>query len=510
MIRSIHLLFLLALGILLPATLNAAPFASNVIRAGTNVSFILNEPADSLTYSINGGAQIALDGSTNGTKTFALGSPSDTFSILAGKTDTVGYTIPSGGSIAAISNGLSVATNQSGTRQISDDSNAFTRYNSPRGVTVSNNPNAPTFGTVYISNSAAGTTSGVVRTLGDGMYAIHADQSDAFGYGNTAQDPGNKFDGLGNSANSPFRTFVAANGDVYVADFSDANSNIWRLNSDLTTDDQMLAVVAGPSTLPPGANHGSTTAVYVEGSAAAGNLVMYTLDEDLTTNVTTGSGSTTDKNSLWRYDINASALPFAGMPTKINQTNELTPAASSDLTRGADGKFYLSQNRSAGGEAGIVVLDAAGNKLFDSLSASRTLLSNPSAIDIYRNVQGIDVSPDQKWLAAVLNNSDVSVIPLLNGIPDLANRLIVDTGTDIISGRDIAFDVAGNLHYVSSGQAIYRVLAPGGPTLAVTSWDGNAFSFSLSVPEPASCVLLMSGLALAFGLSNRRRGRLQS
>jgi hypothetical protein len=57
-------------------------------------------------------------------------------------------------------------------------------------------------------------------------------------------------------------------------------------------------------------------------------------------------------------------------------------------------------------------------------------------------------------------NSDVSVIPLVNGIPDLANRQIVDTGADITSGRDIAVDAAGNIHYVSSGQAIYRVLAP--------------------------------------------------
>jgi hypothetical protein len=506
MIRSIRLSILLALGALVTGMLHAAPFASNVLLSGTNVSFVLNEPADSLSYSLNGGPQVALEGSTKGTKSFTLDSPSDKFSIFAGKTDTVGYTIPTGGSMAAATNGLSVATNQSGFRLISDDSNPLTRFLSPRGVTINNNPNAPNFGTAYISNSRAGSTTGLIRAVGDGMYALRADQSDAFGYGNTAQDPGNKFDGLGNSDNSPFRTFVAPSGEVYVADFSDPNGNVWRMNANMTIDDQTLNTVGGPTSLPAGSNHGSATAVYVEGSSAAGNLVMYTLDEDLTTNVATGSGSTTDKNSLWRYDINASALPFAGTPTKVNQTNELVSLASSDLARGADGKFYLSQNRSAGGEAGLVVLDPSGNKLFDSLSASRTLLVNPSAIDIYRNVQGIDVSPDQKWLAVMLNNSDVSVIPLVNGIPDLANRMLVDTtGSDAASGRDVAFDAAGNLHYVSSAQMQYRVLSPGGTTLAITSWNGNAFSFTIAVPEPASCMLFTLGLLAGSSVRCTRR-----
>src|SRR5204862_2694320 len=113
-----------------------------------------------------------------------------------------------------------------------------------------------------------------------------------------------------------------------------------------------------------------------------------------------------------------------------------------------------------------------------SLTASRTLLGNPTAPDIIRNVLGMDVSPDQKWLAALLNNSDFVVIPLVNGIPDLANRLLVDTGTDVNSGRDIAFDSADNVHYVSSGQGVYRVLAPGGANIATTSFNGSTYNFT--------------------------------
>src|SRR5437764_1369801 len=113
----------------------AAPYASNVIiSGGTNVSFILNEPADSLTYSINGGAPQTLDGSTKGTKNFALGSSSDTFSILATKLDGTGYSRPTGATFAAAPNGLSQPTAQFGFRLISDDTNTLVKFNSPRGV----------------------------------------------------------------------------------------------------------------------------------------------------------------------------------------------------------------------------------------------------------------------------------------------------------------------------------------------------------------------------------------
>lgn len=121
------------------------------------------------------------------------------------------------------------------------------------------------------------------------------------------------------------------------------------------------------------------------------------------------------------------------------------------------------------------------------------MLNNPTTNDILRNVQGMAISEDQKWLAAMLNNSDVAVVPLVAGIPDLANRLVVNTGTDINSGRDIAFDAAGNIHYVSSGQALYRVLAPGGNTLATTTRDGNTYTFTIATVVAPELDIARSG-----------------
>src|SRR4029450_13515122 len=73
-----------------------AAYVSGVGISGTTVNFILNEPADLLAYSINGGPVMVLDGSTNGSKSFDLTSPTDSFQIAAVKSDTVGYTIPTG------------------------------------------------------------------------------------------------------------------------------------------------------------------------------------------------------------------------------------------------------------------------------------------------------------------------------------------------------------------------------------------------------------------------------
>jgi hypothetical protein len=230
---------------------------------------------------------------------------------------------------------------------------------------------------------------------------------------------------------------------------------------------------------------------------------MYTVDEDLTSSQF-GGVSTTDRNSLWQYDIGSSTLPYAGTPTKLSSALLNITGVVNDMDRGLNGNFYLSQFRSNGTlEGGIIVLSPDGSTvLFNSLTESRALLGNPSAADIFRNVQAIAVSPDQKYIAVVLNGSDVAVMPLdANGVPILTDRLLIDTPIDVASGRDIAFDAAGNIHYVSSGQALYRVLSPGGITAATTSWNGTSYSFVL-VPEPSTAFLLGVG-ALVF--TRRRR-----
>jgi autotransporter-associated beta strand protein len=60
---------------------------------------------------------------------------------------------------------------------------------------------------------------------------------------------------------------------------------------------------------------------------------------------------------------------------------------------------------------------------------------------------------------------------------------VMDTLPNVVSGRDIAFDAAGNIHYVSSGQGLYRVLSPGGTQSSTLAWNGTAYSFASSDGE---------------------------
>jgi hypothetical protein len=472
----------------------AAPYASNVVISGTTVNFILNEPADTLTYSINGGGAIALDGTSNGAKSFALGAPGDTFTIIAEKNDPLGYTIPLDPPETVPGGGtrLGRETAKSGLNIISDDTNPLLRFYQPRGVGVNKNPNTVNFGTAYISNSSGGLNVESNRTTGVGMYAVRGDGSDAFGYGDTAQNP--NVEGfpafITSSSSSPYKTHVADDGTVYVTDWSDANGNLFQFAPNIATATNVFPDILNggatsgdpPQLTNPGQNHGSVTAVYVEGSTAGGDLTVYTIDEDLTTFYLTGSGSDEDRSNLWKYEINNGALPSAVVPTVVSDVL-LDAGVIADVSRGADGKWYLSQYRNQhAGTTSLYVLSPDGTTvLYDSQDDTVTNFNNGTTLDILQNVRGIAISPDQNWLALALLGSDVAVVPLVDGIPQLDDRLFVQTGNGSSFGGDVDFDAAGNIYYVSTAtsQERMRVLAPGGHTITTLAYDGSEYSFDL-------------------------------
>ncbi len=589
MMRPNHFLALVALVSLATAStlLRAAPYASQVTISGTQVSFVLNQDADTLTYSLNGGAATPLgDGTGAGLHTFNLNSGSDTFSIVADKTEN-GFLQLDGNTVAADLAGMPVPAPEAYYTPISDDTNIYTHYNSPRGVAVGTNPNQPSFGAVYVSNSANGTPTG--RTLGKGMYVINADLSDAttntgsygYGYGDTAQFTG-FFDAPSVSANSPYRLQVADDGNVYISGFADGASGVFQASPDLVSLNNVLSGTTGPFPLPAGQNHGSVLQAVVVGSTATNDMVIYTIDEDLSPEHVAGTGDGTAlTNSVWRYDINGSALPYSAMPTFVKDAPIPNVSNIFDLARGPDGKLYFVQVRSNGTDvSSLQVLDASGTTLFASLPRSLTaegdydqVVSTASAggvplpsvnaadyvlwrkavgttgdpvgaiptdgngdgtvngadydvwqsnfgvaaADILRNGNGGPViSPDGKWMAFMQVNNNIMLIPLVDGLPDLANRQAISVPNTTGNARQITFDAAGNLYYVSSGQQLLRELAPGGHTTAETHWDGSAYSFNITnvpgagssvggsaVPEPGTLLLALAGLLLVS--AGRRR-----
>lgn len=479
----------LSLALLLPKVATAAPYASGLSVSAGSVSFTLNESADSVKV-IFGTTTNDLGALTKGSYTTNVGA-SGVVTVAVEKNAGLGWKTAGGSNFVHTLNGVSVSENWAGKFQISADTNLLTRYPTPRGIAVNNNPSSSYFGRVYVANSTPGTTA--TRPVGKGLYIMKSDLSDsALAYGNAAQGGGlTNYWGPANSGSSPYMITVGADDYVYLSDFADASSILARMTPDLTFGELVLAGVGGPSALPVGQNHGSTKKVVTTGSIAGGNLKVYTLDEDYTGDCM--NSLVAAKNSIWRYDINSGPLTNTDCGTLVGTPSPSWLATGTqDFTVGTNGYIYAIQNRSAGTEPGLFVMDATtGVTVWDSLSAYRALTGIFTDNDVMVNLESVAVSPDHKYLAlglvasAAPGASDTWIIPLVNGLPDLANRLVLDSGS-VAQGRGVAFDLAGNLYTISSGDAVLRVFSPGGFTVAKTSSDG---SFDLVLPSTTVTVV---------------------
>lgn len=436
------------------SALRATPYASGITNNAGTVSFILNESADNVTVEFDGGASSTNLGSlAKGTHTFFTSG--GTFHIVVRKSSGPGY--------------LSGVTNY-----ISDDDNALLRFVNQRGVAVNRNPASPLFGRIYVSVSQSGVNSASSRSLEDGIYVLNADQTDALGQSNTALTGGINWTNPPPNAESPHRLFVGPDDSLFINDWSDSNGSAYMTDGNVANGVNLLGGPVG-SVFPIGAGglHGSISAIYAEGSLAGGDLKLWVIDEDLTT----------DRNSVWLWDIGAGPVPFDGPPTKVASPLITTASQLADLARGPDGKWYISQRRAEPATtAGVYVRSADGaTALWNSRQASRDFLNDPVANDLLGETCAVDVSPDGKYLAVLRRDTNlISVLPLIDGIPDMANRIIMPTLSAVGVARDMGFDAAGNLYYVSSGQGLLRILSPGGATVART---GSDRTFNVSVVQ---------------------------
>ena len=433
----------------------ATPYASGITNNAGSVSFVLNESADNVMVRLNpGGTTLDLGARSRGTHSFSLGAATS-FQIVVSKTAAAGWAL------------------------ISSDTNALLQFNTPRGVAVNLNTNSPTFGRIYVANSAVGTAG--TRSLGEGIYLLNADQSDALGRSNTASTAGIAFDTLNGTgtpgANSPWHIEVGPDNFLYIADFSVTTANLYRTDLDVSPGSG-TNILAGIGTNNFAVHTTIGSSPIVRGSLAASNLTVWAIDGRFP--------GTANQNRLFRWDINGGPLPYNTAPTPlatplINNVADVT----TDLARGPDGKFYLMQNRSAGNESGIVVTDDTGtNILWRSLTESRSISNNPAAVDILRISRAVSISPDGSKMAIIRDDLQTWVIPLINGIPDLTNReqVITYSGAPTTLGRDVCWDVAGNLYALSSGNQLLRIFSPGGATTATTSSDGTFNLAIVSLP----------------------------
>lgn len=453
------------LGLAVPPA-SAAPYASSLTNNAGVVSFRLNEAADSVEIK-QGATTVALGALPAGLTVTNLSA-----SITAGLVQVVVHKSSACG--MTLVNGTSA-------------------FNQPRGVAVNKNASSPFFGRIYVANGLAG-------TRGDGIFLFNSDLSDAVGQGDTARTAGLDFV-TNDSSVSPYRLTVGEDDDqVYICDWTNPGAALYVADPDVLVGghalkplapNQLGNLTAGmdlatPQPMGENNNHGSVAAVAVTGKLSSGDLVIYTVDEDLQQDRT--SATPNQMNSVWRYPVGAGPLPFDGFdPSWMLGTPVVNFVSQTmDLARGPNGYLYMSQYRSAGSQPGVYVVDPnLPGILADSLALS---LDAGVGDDILKATGGVAVSPSGRWLATInIENNRVAVAPLVGGIPDLT-KVVFFTGLGTGTGRSIAFDPADNLLVVTLGAGL-RQVSLGHPTIATTGSDGT---FSLAYPGSGQTVSVMA------------------
>jgi Dockerin type I domain len=308
----------------------AVPYASGLSESGGTVTYVLNEDADSITVKRTGDTDLVLAGSDllKGTHTFAKGSATG-YQIEVSKSTPVGWF------------------------QTNDPTTEITsKYFSPRGVTINQNPSSPYFGNIYVSEAIPGTTGGdpnttVIRTtLAPGIFAITADGTDVYGIGDIGRDGGLFVDFAGSNTNTPFKLAVAPDDSIYISGWGDAAPGVWRAPADLSGS-SWPNVLANNSCDSTGlcSNHGSIPSVYVEGTGAGTQL--FTMDEDWPDS----SGlNAAGRGDIHRYDIGTSTNVTDAPIVVVDDGGDGSISGKilngqMDFVRDSDGSWWIAQFR---------------------------------------------------------------------------------------------------------------------------------------------------------------------
>jgi hypothetical protein len=425
-----RLMIAIPLGLITPAV-TAVPYASAITDlGGGDYSFVLNEDADNVVVRRIGSMPLVLGPLARGTHTFNIGIVAG-FEIWVGKSAAVGWT------------------------QISDNDWNGVKFYSPKGVDVNRNPASPCFGWIYVAESLGGTTGG--RTTTDGIYALLADCTDAIGQGDTAVTGGEDWttDAAGSS---PWRLHTIEGDDgVYVCDWSDSHSGLWRFDSDLS--DSATAVLDPNGIDANGLNetHGSI-ADFVGEYSECECLVLYTLDEDMGINAGVGG-------FVGKYSIDPIELPHSGAPAQVADFGDQVVNGTLGLCGfwwdpDRKPRLYWAQYRWDDDAPSFMIFDEANDPNDPNVIYSLTDVNLA-----YRG--GVQVDAENERIILGGYYGDFTIRDLNDPAVVLANP-----GPNGYT-RAVAYDAAGNVYAVNSSTERLTVWAPGGNTVTVTGADGT-------------------------------------
>jgi hypothetical protein len=464
-----------AFGNVYPTNLAQSGATINPTAGGTlTLSYLLNEDATSVNVDI-------LDASSNVVRTINAGiQTKGPQSVVWDGKDNASLNLANGNySFRVNSNG---ASRSSWTLTSTDGT--LNNFELPRGVAVNNNPTSPYYGRVYVSNGQNLPTANG-RAMGDGVYMLNADFSDAGISGGTGPHAGGVDWAPGGSV-SPFRLEVGPDDSVYITDWSDGHSGLWQAGPNIGTAVEVLDSTGRDG---DGGNvtHGSISDVIVSGLGASRSIL--TTEEDVA------------PFNVLRYDI-GNAATFTGPPSGVlfDNAGGVIINSLNSIAKAKDGTYWMSQSRAAGtDQASLIQFDASGAILFNSL----TSLGNP---DPLRNIQGIAYDPVNNLLAlATANAGGIHIF-------DPTTKTIVTTFAfgGGATNTDVAFDNVGNLYVTNRSAEFARIWSPPNTAgLAANSFStsslGPVGAISV-VPEPMTAGGMLVG-AMGLIVASRRARR---
>ncbi len=412
------------------------------------VSYVLNESANG--DGVNPGVKFeVLDGSNAVVRTVTLARQAKgKYTFEWDGRDDSGATVANGNysvKITATDYGHCSWT------QISDNANMLTHFERPRGVAVNRNPNSPYYGRTYVSNPRTNATASG-RPMGDGIYVLNADQSDAVGQGNTALTGGLNFSG--DPSVAPWKLKVGPDDNLYIGDWSNTTAQLSRTDPNVGAGTGVQVLNGVGDTVAPTVHGSIASAPVITGTLAGGDLKVYALDEDLS-----------PFQTAWFWNVGAGPLPYNTPPVLLaDLLISSVKGVNVDMDRGPDGKFYIEQNRSNGTETGLFVTDSTGaNVLFDSLLATRALTGDNTSVDLLRQSRSVAVYPDGSKIAILTDQGNFRILSLTSGVPsqtNLAQMITIIAHATGAASAQIVVDQVGNVYTTNNITERLKVHSP--------------------------------------------------
>lgn len=335
----------------------------------------------------------------------------------------------------------------------------FTRA---RGLAINTNPESEQFGTVYMTSAKP--SSGAMKYTGvlayNPLFALVSYQSaDMQAYSGGVNWVN------GTNPSSPNDAFLAEDGNLYLADWSDKNAGVYMMYGNERTSDflHVFGGAIGSDGLHTyeGVNIGGSCATACT-LGSGENLVLYAYDEEL--------------GGLTKYNLGNSDTPWLAAPSEIlgasftidGTTYNVKPKGNGRLRPDQRGGFWMSINN-------------------DGVAANPTAIhfdSNDEADYQFSGISGIvsgsfGLSADGSLMCIADGQSikfyDVAFSEA--GVPSLSEHNFAD-GTNSVAHNaasiyGLNFDYAGNLLVLTQGSGLGLYAMPKADNSAITPAAGQ-------------------------------------